>query len=456
MRRRRATRRIAHNDADAEPITADAATFASLPQPLARRILLALPVDARGRASCVCRAWRDVLADPSLWSRLDMSVVSSGEWQRFFSVLDGAAGRARGQLRQLELVQHRVKLERLLPVLTANAGSLRELHLPMIHNADYHFGTSSLTTVIAAIVRAAPRLHVLATEYVCCRSDDALRMLRAEPPFATLQLRYCIEVSFYGGQPFCPFAAALADAALQPALLHVCVCFADTAQPAVMNALVDAALARRLRELSLYSCTPPAAALLVRLLTEGSLDALEFSSCGTLFAPLFNAADAALVADALRMNTTLTVLFLRDVHLWHYWRPAEFLLGALVKHTSLRELRICEEYLGTEVANAFGALLAALIAADAPALQSLNCANNGLGDAGLAPLAEALALNRHLRALHMHNNGMSEAFARERLLPAVRANTTLRQLACANYNYDSVPPAAAEAEELVRRRGQHD
>ena len=64
---------------------------------------------------------------------------------------------------------------------------------------------------------------------------------------------------------------------------------------------------------------------------------------------------------------------------------------------------------------------------------------------------EALPRNRHLRELNVGNNGMSEAFAREQLLPAVRANTTLRSLRA-----DSYPsmPAAAEAEELVNRRGQ--
>jgi len=64
-----------HEGAAALRISRDAATFASLPLPLAQRIFLALPADARGRASCVCRAWRDALAEPALWTRLDMSLV---------------------------------------------------------------------------------------------------------------------------------------------------------------------------------------------------------------------------------------------------------------------------------------------------------------------------------------------------------------------------------------------
>ena len=65
---------------------------------------------------------------------------------------------------------------------------------------------------------------------------------------------------------------------------------------------------------------------------------------------------------------------------------------------------------------------------------------------------DALALNRHLRDLNLLGNGMSEAFARERLLPAARANTMLRKLDCADFE---PVPAAVEVEELVSRRLHH-
>ena len=53
---------------------APAATLATLPPAsLARRILLAVPVMYRARASCVCRAWRDMLASPELWSQLELT-----------------------------------------------------------------------------------------------------------------------------------------------------------------------------------------------------------------------------------------------------------------------------------------------------------------------------------------------------------------------------------------------
>jgi hypothetical protein len=68
-------------EATADQISPDAVTFASLPLLLACLVFLALPADARGRASCVCRAWRDLLTQPSLWTRLTMSDVSRADWQ---------------------------------------------------------------------------------------------------------------------------------------------------------------------------------------------------------------------------------------------------------------------------------------------------------------------------------------------------------------------------------------
>jgi hypothetical protein len=454
-----------HEGAAALRISRDAATFASLPLPLAQRIFLALPADARGRASCVCRAWRDALAEPALWTRLDMSLVRAftyAERERFNIVLRGAAGRARGQLQQVELSQRDYNVFELWGVLYSNTGSMRELHLHAVLSSDVFVRGEFVPPSVDMVVASAPLLQVLTAEDVTCPWEDAPRVLRAEPPFALLRLRRSLRVRFAdaldrvgGMQWFGPFAAALADAALQPALSHVCIEYADTADLALMGALADAVVARRLRELKLEFCTPPAAALLARLLTEGSLDVLElgpwhWSAANTLF----DAAGAALVADALRANATLTTLELDGAYLSRDMGVVGALLGALVGHVSLRELRIDDGHTPAENRSAFGAALAALIAADAPALQVVVCYCSRLGDDGVAPIVEALPLNRHLRTLDVRGNQMSEAFAHERLLPAVRANTSLRWLTCANHHM--APPAAAEAEELVRRRAGHD
>jgi hypothetical protein len=265
----------------------------------------------------VCRAWRDALADPALWTRLNLSVVHV-EQERFDAVLRGAAGRACSKLCHLELSQHDVAWDVLLPVLTANAGSLRELHLRIVLTDKAGLYTTPTSEMVRDIMAAAPLLQVLTAESVSSTCEDALQMLHAEPPFAPLRLVHRLAVHFSdqyglagGMERVGPFAAALADAALQPALLRLFLYFADTAQPAVMGALADAALARRLRELTFEYCTPPAAAPLARLLAGGSLTLLNIELSlddGGDGQQLFDAAGAALVADALCVNTTLTKL----------------------------------------------------------------------------------------------------------------------------------------------------
>jgi hypothetical protein len=439
-------------DAVADRSGPDPVTFASLPLALTQRIFLALPVDSRGRACCVSRAWRDVLADPSLWTRLTLAGVRLAQGQSFGTVL---LGRARAQLRELDLSQHYFLQDDLLPVLTANAGSLCELRLDSVRSR--HILTYSLVgnPTVEAVLAAAPLLQVLTVDFIHCTGNQAPRVLLAQPPFAPLLMRRALAVHFEvlddgveAMERFRPFAAALADATLQPALQRLSIWCADTALPQLMGALADAVVARRLPELTLVDVTPPAAAPLARLLAKGSLAVFNLHQRTV---PQFDVAGATLVVDALRANTTLTELGLRNAGLCVDVRVACVLLGGLVRHRSLRVLDISGEYTAVENRSAFAAALAALIAADAPALHVLDFSNNSLGDAGLAPILEALALNRHLRELDLRGNGMSEAFERERVLPAVRANTTRELLYIDEDDEDDGDdepvPAAAEAVE---------
>jgi hypothetical protein len=67
-----------------------------------------------------------------------------------------------------------------------------------------------------------------------------------------------------------------------------------------------------------------------------------------------------------------------------------------------------------------------------------------LGDDGLRALFEALPANTHLRKLTCCGNDISDAFAVDMLLPAVRTNESLREL--------NAGAAAAHATALVRGR----
>ena len=160
------------------------------------------------------------------------------------------------------------------------------------------------------------------------------------------------------------------------------------------------------------------------------------------------------LADAIAANRTLQQLDLGRAELWDDAASAAAVMRALTGHPSLQVL----ELVGNDDLpdpGAAGAALGALVAADTGALVKLDVRYTDLGDAGMRPLLDALALNTHLRELDCSNTGMSEAFARHVFLPAVRANTSLRTLTASEpweIMGDETPPAVLEAEALVAAR----
>jgi hypothetical protein len=155
------------------------------------------------------------------------------------------------------------------------------------------------------------------------------------------------------------------------------------------------------------------------------------------------------IADALRTNTTLTELNLEHLGMWRDPAVGTAVLGALTGHRNLRVLSLHNNHVPAAHRAAAGAALGALVAANAPALHELDAAYSWLADEGLGPLMDALPRNTHLRKLLLSEEayGMSEAFARDRLLPAVRANASLRYLDT-GLDWEG----AVEAEALVRQR----
>lgn len=155
------------------------------------------------------------------------------------------------------------------------------------------------------------------------------------------------------------------------------------------------------------------------------------------------------MADALRANTTLQVLDLHDAHLCYNVPAACVVLRVLAGHPSLRQLELQDET--PDDSAAVGAALAALLTADTPALHTLHLRGLQLLSRGLAPIMDALPQNHHLRSLDISRTDASQAFGRDRMLPAVRANTSLRALHCGD-DRRALFPAEAEAQQLVRSR----
>ena len=147
---------------------------------------------------------------------------------------------------------------------------------------------------------------------------------------------------------------------------------------------------------------------------------------------------------------------LSGIDFWDDDAAAAAVMRALTGHPRIQHLDLSYNDPAEEIEA--GVALGALVAANTPALTSLNVWAAELGDAGLGPLFDALSRNKHLRELDCAMTGMSAAFARDVVLPAVRANTSLRKLiASASWadeegNDAEAPPELLEAEALVAAR----
>jgi hypothetical protein len=211
--------------------------------------------------------------------------------------------------------------------------------------------------------------------------------------------------------------------------------------PQVLDALVDTVLACRITSLNIgrdYTYPSPASApALARLLLGGSaLNELIIAPCGR-GERLLDEPAAQVLGGALRANSTLTSLMLNSVELWHDPAAAVVLLGALTAHPSLRVLDLTYNHPdGAAGEDAAFAALATLVAADAPALHDLDITNSSFRDEEVGPLVDALSHNTHLRSLRYSCTCLTEAFMRDRLLPAARANSGLRELVAGEEEYE--------------------
>jgi len=154
----------------------------ALPEEALRVIMLALPVDARARAACVCRAWRAFLADVSLWQVLDLTPAGGVVVERVTeNLVRGAVHRAAGQLRSFSF-EHKPDMrvnEYLSDVIMSNGAEMQTVTL----STSFWLPTER----VAAICAAAPRLQVFNTG-VSGPCTALLPMLRNNPPYGPLRL----------------------------------------------------------------------------------------------------------------------------------------------------------------------------------------------------------------------------------------------------------------------------
>jgi hypothetical protein len=247
------------------------------------------------------------------------------------------------------------------------------------------------------------------------------------------------------------FPALRAHTCLKQLILHDTPLDADA-----MSTLVDVALANQMTMLQIIQCdvTAESVGALARLIKDSrSLQELLVENTAAQEggdAAVITGEGAAALAAALAANTTLELLQLGQLAFWDDLDAAAAVLRSVTGHPSLSRLALPEHELVGAAQAAAGAQLAAVIAANTPALTELHLTNVTLGDDGLGPLMDALQQNTHLRELCCPHVGMSEQFARDHFLPAIRANTSLRVLATGG-RFDNEPDAVVEAELVVAR-----
>ena len=426
----------------------DETQVSELPAGVLALILLAflmrLPVDARLRAREVSRGCRTLLNEPRFWTVLDFSRGSGVEARVSRALLFAAGERGRGHLHTLNLTGvGGLSYEHLAQFVAVHGQSLRSVTAP----EGLQFSADRVTR----LCRSAP-LRTLRC-YVGCGAANALPLLRCEAPCALLHIVKLWVHCFDNNEQVLDLAAALPSH--RGKIKALTVFQAPLRNGAVANALMHRVAEARVSDFFFTNCglAPASLSCLTRLLEDGCLERMSIrDNWRALFE---EGPDLTTFCHALR-SSRLQALELSRCRLWRDPAAAGELLAALVGHPTLCELSLhynLDADNTADVRRAAGEQLGSLITHNS-ALQKLNLAGNDLGEANLAPIFEALPRSSTLKELIFYGETISREFARDVILPAVRANTSLRTLDFGPYG--ETLPELAEAQAIVAARTQPD
>ena len=421
--------------------------FGELPLDFVALVFLRLPVDARLRAREVSRGWRALLKEPRFWTVLDFSPGSGVVASILQALLFAAGERGRGHLHTLDVTGvWGLHPEHLVQFVAAHGQSLRTVTA----SASRALSIDEVTR----LCRSAPlcTLHCR----VLCTAAEALPLLRCEAPCALLHIFKLWVHTFNDEQAVLDFAAALPSH--RGKIKVLAVANASLENVAASDALLRSIAEARVSDVTFHHCNLAPASLpgLTRLLEAGCLVRLAINHYGRA---LFEAGpELTTFCHALR-SSTLQKLVLAEVELWQDLAASGELLAALVNHPTLKELSL-PDFVGAtdDTRRAAGKQLAPFVT-HSSALQKLDLTWNQIGEAGLAPIFEALHFSSTLKELIVDHEDISHEFARDVILPAVRANTSLRRL---NFRYDDeyydekLLPELVEAHIIVAARTQPD
>ena len=141
------------------------------PHKLAEVLSLLLPVvplDARARAACVCRAWRAATSHPALWEELDFEHCAVHVTNATLASLCARAGDALRTLRlELDACTHITSAGMLAALHNGGCTGLRRL------NGSAAGGPWLTAGMAQQLVAACPLLNHTACAVHCCLSDAA-------------------------------------------------------------------------------------------------------------------------------------------------------------------------------------------------------------------------------------------------------------------------------------------
>jgi hypothetical protein len=415
------------------------------------RLLRSLPLDERLRAREVSRGWRLFLNDASFWTHVDLG-KSCGVNPRFLSTLHRALPllrtacvRATGSLQSVDL---------------SGVGYIGGESLRQWAEASSAANKASLRDLVtfdwldveqaAALCRALPLCRVRCG--VEGNAVEALPLLRRKPPYELLTIgKLHVYKNEDGGLAVLDLASTLS---VYKGVEKLTLSYVPLTTRAVRDALVNAAISAGIKDMCFDECGLSQTALpaLTRLLQSPGFEGLTVwnRTHALLEGPALPA-----FCEALRNSKSLKMLKLKAVNLWADVAAASQLIAAMEGHPALQELstEFNRTYGTPDTQRAAGECLSRLIA-HSTSLKFVDVSYSELGEAGMTPIFEALRGSTVLEVLSFGciDALFSAEFARNVLLPAVRANTSLRRL----FGFRSVDgeplPALREVEVILEAR----
>jgi hypothetical protein len=424
--------------------------FEVLPIELTRFIFELLDLESRLTARCVCRAWRALLEDRSLWA--------DAQSPRSFRLCEAASLRAGHTLRELSLsrIREDVDPQELHSLVARNGATLR--HLDLTSGGSWADDVSEVfdcpwdsacleLSVISSLTQAAPAL-----QSVRCKAmfgpEAVFRLFRHELPLLRLTSLWVNSFNVVpdeednidiGLVDVHALASALLDQRSLQALWLEGFTLTNAAE---LQSLTDAAVAIRLEHMVFAMCAMEReglACLTTLLERNPALRTLDVTlTRNAIFAgELLPAFCAALRASRL------TTLWLSGVSLFQSPEDGAAVLRACTGHPTLRRLYLWGNM--TEHQAAFGEALSALVSAPGP-LQLLD-ARSELGAAAIRPLFDALrAPHVTLKRLFLSGGAIEAECARTCVLPSVQANASLRTV---SFFYEAEAAGEGRAELLL-------